>query len=717
MNPIFPKLKQLLCLALTALLVCSMMPFQAMAAQENTSKEEVVYINLNAQGEVEEINVVNIFDLAQKGTIVDYGEYESLRNMTGTSAIDYHNGVITVQADAGKLYYEGKLSSNEIPWNIAIDYYIDGKQYTAEDVAGRSGALKIVLDITRNEKYQGNFFDAFALQVSLTLDTAKCSNIIAPDATVANVGSSKQLTHTVLPGQGAHLEITADVVDFTMDGIAINGIPLNLKVEVDNEVLMNEVDRLISAIAQLDDGASSLHEGISSLQAGAQSGLSGAMKDLTDGTNTLADGAAELRDGATALTDGAKDLKSGAATLNDGIQTLNDGIGKMQTILNLLKGESSNLAAGSDAYLAGLTQLQTTLNSIAVTNSDISALVDASAKVLEGLTQLASGAAALEENVSFAALKAVMAEKGLDVDMLVSNNANAMAALRTAIDENKPLQGFLSGMGYDISGLFDQLEQVILLLGANNAFINGTGTYLDTVNSNLSDLAYNAALLQTNYAVFDSEISKLATLLGSLAENMTALTNAVNTLVAEYRKLDSGMDAYAVAMAEIVTAYADIANGSALLATGGAELKAGASDLYQGTSDLLSGIVQLSQGAVTLRDGSVVLNNGITELLTGIAKLYDGSSQLEDGTSNFRDETEGMDSTITNQIDDMLSQITGENVAVSSFVAEENTNVDAVQFVIRTAAIEHHAQTENVADDVQELTFWQKLLKLFGLLD
>ncbi len=717
MNPKFPKISRLLCLVLAGLLVCSIIPFPAMAAQENTPKEEVVYINLNAQGKVEEVNVVNIFNLAQAGTIVDFGQYETLRNMTSTSTVNYQNGTVTIQAEAGKLYYEGKLSSDEIPWNIDIDYYIDGKQYSAEDVAGKSGALKIVLDISRNERCQGNFFDAFALQVSLTLDTAKCSNILAPDATVANVGSSKQLTHTVLPGQGAHLEITADVVDFTMDGIAINGIPLNLKVEVDNAILMGEVNRLLEAIAQLDDGASSLHEGISSLQAGAQSGLSGAMKDLTDGTSALADGAAELRDGGATLADGAKELADGATTLNNGIQALDNGIEKMQTALNFLSGESAKLSTGSSAYLTGLTQLQTTLNRIAVTNSDISALVDASAKVLDGLTQLATGAAALEENVSFSALKAIMAEKGLDVDMLMSNNANAMAALRTAIDENAPLQGFLSGMGYDISGLFDQLEQVILLLSANNSFIKGTGTYLDTVNSNLSDLAYNAALLQTSYAVFDGEINKLATLLGSLAENMTALTNAVNTLVSEYRKLDNGVSAYADAMAEVVIAYSEIANGSALLAASAPDMKAGASDLYQGTSDLLDGIVKLSQGAVTLRDGSVVLNNGITELLTGIAKLYDGSSQLEDGTSNFRDETEGMDNTITNQIDDMLSQITGENVAVSSFVTEENTNVDSVQFVIRTAAIEYQAQAENVTDNTQELTFWQKLLKLFGLLD
>ena len=717
MNPKFLKISKLLCLTLAVLLVCSMMPVSAMAAQENTPKEEVVYINLNAQGEVEEINVVNIFDLAQNGTIVDYGKYETLRNMTSTSAIDYQNGVVTIQADAGKLYYEGKLSSNEIPWNISIDYYIDGKLCSAEEVAGKSGKLKIVLDISRNEHYQGNFFDAYALQASLTLDTAKCSNIIAPDATVANVGSSKQLTHTILPGRGAHLEITADVVDFSMESIAINGIPLNLKVNVDNEVLMSEVNRLLEAVAQLDDGASSLHEGISSLQAGAQAGLAGSMKDLTNGAAALANGANALRDGGETLVDGAKELESGAAAMNDGIQALNDGIGKMQTLLSFISKEYSSMAKKSKNYLASLTQLQETLDGIAVTSSDVSALVDASAEVLESLTQLASGAAALEENVSFAALKAAMAEKGLNVDALISNNAAAMAQLRASIDENAALVDLMNGLGYDVTGLFAQLEQVIALLETNNSFINGTGVYLDTVGSNLSALAYDAALLQANYAVFDGEINKLSTLLSGLAGNMTALTNHVNTLVAEYRRLDDSTDSFATAMAEVVIAYGEIVNGSALLAASGTDLKAGAASLRQGAGDLLDGIVELSDGAAALQNGSVLLNNGVSELLSGIAKIYNGSSQLEDGTSTFRDETQGMDSTITHQIDDMLAQITGENVAVSSFVAEENTNVDAVQFVIRTAAIEHHAQAEDVVDGPQELTFWQKLLKLFGLLD
>lgn len=50
----------------------------------------------------------------------------------------------------------------------------------------------------------------------------------ADGATVANVGSNKQLAYTILPNKGADIEITADVKNFEMSGIAINGIKLNL---------------------------------------------------------------------------------------------------------------------------------------------------------------------------------------------------------------------------------------------------------------------------------------------------------------------------------------------------------------------------------------------------------------------------------------------------------------------------------------------------------
>ena len=228
------RTKRVFSLLLAMALIISMLPLSVAAAQVNTPKEEVVYINLNHDGSVKEIYVVNIFNLDADGKVIDYGEYESLRNMTATNAIGYEDSVVTVDAKAGKLYYEGKLKSDVMPWKIQIHYYMDGKEYTAEQIAGKSGDLKITMSIAKNDECAGNFFEGYALQTSLSLDTTKCKNIKAEGATLANVGKNKQLTYTILPGKGANVEITASVIDFEMSSIAINGVKLKLNIEIND---------------------------------------------------------------------------------------------------------------------------------------------------------------------------------------------------------------------------------------------------------------------------------------------------------------------------------------------------------------------------------------------------------------------------------------------------------------------------------------------------
>ncbi len=233
------KLKKILAALLAAAIAATaVLPVFASASEANSQKEEVVYVNLDNGGSAKEINVVNIFNV-EGGKVVDYGKYQNIRNMTTTDEVDYSGNTVTIHTSAEKLYYEGKLDSVVMPWDIKIQYYMDGKPYSGEEIAGMSGAMKMKLQIEKNEKCRGNFYESYALQASLSLDTDKCKNIVAGDATIANVGSDKQLTYTILPGKGADIEITADVTDFELGGISINGIPLNLNIEVDDDELMD----------------------------------------------------------------------------------------------------------------------------------------------------------------------------------------------------------------------------------------------------------------------------------------------------------------------------------------------------------------------------------------------------------------------------------------------------------------------------------------------
>ena len=61
--------------------------------------------------------------------------------------------------------------------------------------------------------------------------------------------------------------------------------------------------------------------------------------------------------------------------------------------------------------------------------------------------------------------------------------------------------------------------------------------------------------------------------------------------------------------------------------------------------------------------------------------------------------------------------ITGGDMELSSFVSEKNENIKSVQFVIQTESI-HLAKVEATIEEAPEnLNFFQKFLKLFGLYD
>jgi putative membrane protein len=94
---------------------------------------------------------------------------------------------------------------------------------------------------------------------------------------------------------------------------------------------------------------------------------------------------------------------------------------------------------------------------------------------------------------------------------------------------------------------------------------------------------------------------------------------------------------------------------------------------------------------------------------------YDGTTELKDGTAEMRTETDGLDDEISDKIDEMIESITGGNGEVVSFVSEKNTNVKAVQFVIQTEEIEIAEAEADTGAVKEELTFWQKILRLFGL--
>ena len=715
--------KQILAGLLTVTIVGTTlaMPLQASAAESIGGKEEVVYVMTDAEGNVESVNAVNIFG---KGDVTDYGNYSSVKMLTSTEPITQNGDQITFTTEKDKVYYQGTLEDAQIPWNIRITYTLDGKEISPEELAGQTGALEIHILVTENEKADNTFYDNYALQTAFTMDTAKCENIVAEGATLANVGADKQISYTVLPGKGLDAVIRTDVVDFEMDAAAINGVKLDLNIEIDDSELMDKVAEIKDATTDLNDGAKELKDGASDLQDGAKELHDGA-KDLNDGAKDLNNGAKDLNDGAKDLKDGASDLYNGVNSLDDGINSLKSGIGTVENGLNTLNGKSSDLTGGSAQMLEALKTIQSSLNNVAVSTEQLQTLTDSSAAIRQGIADLYNGAATLQNAVSYDSYKAAMQANGLDVDALQAKNTETLATMQTQVNdlqaaleqiqsipdyENDPT---LAGNAASLEAQIATFNNLMQLVAANNGAIQGNESYFAAMGSGAADLVNGLAALQANYEKFDAAIGELVTSLSGLAVNMSTLKAGIDQLVTQYGALNSGIQEYTSGVATIVSGYGELTDGAGKLADGSKELLSGSSDLKQGTVNLYDGTVDLYGGTVELYDGTTDLYDGTSDLYDGTSDLYDGTVELQDGTKEFYDKTYDMDTQVQDKIDDMLAEISGSDEPVVSFVSEKNGEVNSVQFVIKTAAIEKEDVEEVVAEEQTQTGFFQKLLALF----
>src|SRR5699024_2946907 len=104
-----PQLRKIIILTIALMLFIPyfFVPLQAKEKKEGSvsSKDEVVYATLEATGEHDEVFVVNLLNVTKAGTVKDYGDYTSVKNLTGLVEIIQTDDKIKEDDETGKLYY------------------------------------------------------------------------------------------------------------------------------------------------------------------------------------------------------------------------------------------------------------------------------------------------------------------------------------------------------------------------------------------------------------------------------------------------------------------------------------------------------------------------------------------------------------------------------------------------------------------------------------
>lgn len=520
----------------------------AMAKEKNEAvlsegKDEIVYAKLTEAGTVHDIYVVNQFDVISKGEITDYGDYSKVENLSGTETIEQAQDEIKMTAKPEVFRYQGTLSKKALPWQFEIKYLLNGEPLQEERLAGADGLLNIRIKSKQNQEISKTFYDNYMLQITLTMDGDKCSDIKAEDAAVANAGSDKTVVYTVMPGKDADYVLEANVKDFSMAGIQIAAMPFSMAIELpDTSDMTDGLSTLTEAINGIDYGIGSLSQGIS--------GLNGGISKLADGAKTYGSGIAALSKNSNQIIDSSELIKNALSQmskrLNSSLEN-NSGEGM---------GELAQLPRGLAGMAQGLNALADGLDGVKVGYGDFFSGMDGL------ISALPDGAAISESDIG--ELQAALASDPINQDRVKVLARGYMAATQ--------IKASYRGVRAQADQLSAGLDTMIQGDGSEtNPGLRGISVQLNNIAGGVEGAVENNDLL-AQVQELSNGLGKISEEYKAFHEGLASYTEGVNQLSSNYAQLEGGVK--------------ELREGSDIMAQGSKELHKGSTQLAGETSKL-----------------------------------------------------------------------------------------------------------------------------------
>lgn len=353
----------------------------------DADKDESVYLISDANGNVNKTIVVDhLKNKDKKDTLDDASNLSDIENVKGKEKFTQSGDKLTWQAGGKDIYYQG-TATEEPPVTQKVTYYLDGKEISPEDLAGKSGKVKIRFDYKNTTSYtetvngeKQTVSVPFAAITGLVLGDG-FENIEVTNGKAEVSDSSSVVLGYALPGLKdslgikdkdldgdvnipEYMEMTADVENFSMPAamtFVVNASDYVSTDGIDTSDLDDMINDLKDASTQLQDGSKTLAEGTDTLADGLST-LQSKLGTFASGVGTLQSGLKTYTDGVSTLSGGLNTLNSNVPTLSNGITTLNSSAKSLNDGVALLNATVSTKFTDSEKQTL-LDQVHSTLES------------------------------------------------------------------------------------------------------------------------------------------------------------------------------------------------------------------------------------------------------------------------------------------------------------------------------------------------------------------
>lgn len=665
----------------------------------DADKDETVYVFSDASGNTDHILVSSWLKNKDESAVIrDETNLTDITNVKGDETFTQSGSDITWQANGNDIYYQGS-SVQQTPVDVKLTYYLDGKEVSPEQIAGKDGKVKIRFDYTNHtsEKVmvggkEETVSVPFVVMSGMVLPIEHFSNVEVTNGKVISEGNNMIVAGMAMPGlreslkldkeepkEGKeapeipdYMEVTADAKDFTLDmtiSLVLNDVFSDVDLsDLDANDLSGKMDDLSDASSELVEGTGSLKEGTGTLQqkmgefnSGLQT-LDGGVTEYTKGVGELAKGTVSLKNGTEqlaasvpTLTDGVSKLKQGSSDAKDGIDQIMAGYsgdgtennpGAAKGAKSLAKG-AQDLAANTPALVAGADTLAQNAPALAEGAKQVSDGVGALKQGIDGMFATIDASIA-QQQAGQAELSAQLAtytdQANGRISQDVTGIATAAAGVGASVGANAVLTQVQSQLGGVIaeflaahtSATAEELATYLKDAMAGMSASGDPGQLAAAIGSQLAD----DASMRAAQASLAADLQEMGTVAGNLGGAVGAVT-ALQTVKqgAQDSNLSGNMDTLAAGAKSVADGAAALSTGAVQLADGASQINAGVSQLATGADSLNKGINGYTDGngnhVAGLYDGSKSLQKGLKQLKKGMNDLSQGSSDLADGVKKL----------------------------------------------------------------------------------
>lgn len=678
------------------LLGCAAPAFAADAAVE---KKETSYLILNADGSVQE-QITSDWLHSDDGfdAVTDESDLSGIQNLKSDVMPEQSGNTLKWTTDETDIYYQGKNSA-QAPVGVSIEYTLDGKTVTADELKGQSGHLVATVKLTNNtgEEVTVNgkkrtVYTPFFTVAAAVLPSENFKNITTEHGLVESDSKTQVACYLAMPGMKEAvsdllpdsfdklddlmldtLTLEADVTDCTVPTFLFAAAPNLSDLDLDevSDELGDTMDELTDAIDQLKDGSGALDDAVGTLVesldtfASSYSQFDAGVDSALNGTQTLANGTENLLENAQLLATKTGELSLGAIQLQNSTAQL-AGVMNQQLVPGLVEASEKKTALEDKmAELSG--KLET------VEIPDMTAL---KAQLGAGAEQVFDGAAsgaakaaseaAASNAATAASQKTAEAIKG-SVQAASSSEdvTNAAAALTTQLYQGGYSAGYQTSKAYVEAALnnaelgLNEQQKAAILATLEQAEQASTSTPSAEVIGNVT-----------------AQVSGMVTKIAS-GIDPDAIASAVGPKVAEQvapivtEEVTSSDDLAAAkqsAVQQVAAAIPDI-NTDELKSLMGEfkDLSSQAGEMMDSVDTLTGALYNAENPADT--NTVVGAANAISD---GAAKLGSGASQLATGTSAFATGVGTLDAG-TNQLLGGMETLSSSSKTVSNAIGQFQT--------------------------------------------